>query len=464
MKNSRKLVLIICLGLFSSVSLAQTATLRFSAQTTDMDYVELSSVKIENLTKNWSETIYWPDTIYVLSTAGIGDIESSAFSLSQNVPNPFDGNTSVLLTTPEAGNVSIEIFDIAGRQITAFTQNLAAGTHRFLVSLALPQTYFLSAHSEKYAASIKLSNVGNGGENSITFKDDFCQVSLQGSAPKYNSHQIYNIGDNMLYTGYAVISGVEKEVSKNSLLQSGTSSVKFTFEPGAELSNICPGVPTVTDYDGNVYNTVKIGNQCWMRENLKTTHYANGDAIPQENNASMVDPTYDYPENMINNVDAYGLLYNWVAVMHGASSSEANPSNVQGVCPNGWHVPSDAEWQEMEVAVGVPSADVANMGSYRGTVAATLAGGNYGIWEYSTADNVPGNVDAENRNSTGFTALPAGGVEGHDVGFKQSAEFWTSTLSTQYNAIYRCLHYCMSGIRRNNIEKAMNFSVRCVKD
>ena len=107
----------------------------------------------------------------------------------------------------------------------------------------------------------------------------------------------------------------------------------------------CPNATIVTDYDGNNYSTVLIGTQCWMAENLRTTHYANGVIIPMVNSTygETTDPYCYEPNNNGSNVSTYGYLYNWHAVMHGESSSNANPSGVQGVCPTGWHVPSDAE-------------------------------------------------------------------------------------------------------------------------
>ncbi len=107
---------------------------------------------------------------------------------------------------------------------------------------------------------------------------------------------------------------------------------------------------SVSDYEGNEYGVVQIGNQIWMTENLKTTHYADGIAIPLvtyntawanlgDNNT---DDAYCYYNN-----SQYGALYIWAAAMNGAVSSTANPGGIQGACPDGWHLPSDAEWAEL---------------------------------------------------------------------------------------------------------------------
>ena len=108
---------------------------------------------------------------------------------------------------------------------------------------------------------------------------------------------------------------------------------------------ICPH--SVKDYDGNVYATVYIGSQCWMAENLRTTHYAYGTSIDLGKDTSFSVAYYYYPDNKTSNATQYGLLYNWKAVMDFYSSSKNNPSGVQGICPRGWHVPSEAEWKQL---------------------------------------------------------------------------------------------------------------------
>ena len=110
----------------------------------------------------------------------------------------------------------------------------------------------------------------------------------------------------------------------------------------------CPGSPTVKDVDGNTYNTVQLGKQCWMKENLRAKRYADGTKISWGGwDTSTTKGYYFYPDNSFRIEEQYGYLYNWKAVMGNYHSSNANPSGVQGICPNGWHVPSDAEWLQL---------------------------------------------------------------------------------------------------------------------
>ena len=111
------------------------------------------------------------------------------------------------------------------------------------------------------------------------------------------------------------------------------------------------GTSSLRDVDGNEYETVLIGSQCWMAENLRTTRFANGGSISvgSLSSNSYTTPFYfdplelDYHTEF--SITDFGYLYNWTAAMNDEESSDANPSGVQGICPEGWHLPSEAEWQ-----------------------------------------------------------------------------------------------------------------------
>jgi len=105
--------------------------------------------------------------------------------------------------------------------------------------------------------------------------------------------------------------------------------------------------------DGQVYNTVRIGKQWWMAENMAAVKYSDGTPLVDGTGAGDITGDYTtkyyfwYNDDSVTNAPVYGALYTWAAAMNGASSSDANPSGVQGVCPSGWHIPSDAEWKEL---------------------------------------------------------------------------------------------------------------------
>ena len=219
----------------------------------------------------------------------------------------------------------------------------------------------------------------------------------------------------------------------------------------------------VSDIDGNSYDAVQIGNQVWMAENLRTTKYADGTTIPMGSTYSDTEPYRYAPgsnqsneENMVN-VPRYGYLYNWPAVMHGASSSSANPSGVQGICPTGWHVPSDAEWTEL---TNYMKTQPAYMASGNADHLAKALAATWG-WNSSSNTDAPGN-DPTTNNATGFSALPAGYY--YYGGFCYDASFWSATERYYYYAYSRGLYDYDADVDRDYVDKDSGYSVRCVRD
>lgn len=227
----------------------------------------------------------------------------------------------------------------------------------------------------------------------------------------------------------------------------------------------------VTDTrDGNHYNAVRIGNQVWMAENLA---YLPGVAGP--GTGSSTTPyyyVYGYNGTDVNaakttaNYTTYGVLYNWPAAMHGAASSTANPSGVQGICPDGWHLPSNAEWTQLENYL----AD--NGYNYDGTTGGGIdkiakAMASSSGWSSHSGTGTVGNTDfATYRNKSGFTALPGGGRK-HDGTFYNIGDhgyWWGATQDLSVSAFYRILRYDYGHVTVFPVDKEFGFSVRCVRD
>ncbi len=231
-----------------------------------------------------------------------------------------------------------------------------------------------------------------------------------------------------------------------------------------ELDNmnfVC-GVSTVKDYDGNEYNTVKIGNQCWTKENLRTMHYSDGTEIPYGGNT--VSTTTGYRYNYITSTIPFkqrGFLYNWAAVMHGEASSDANPSGVQGICPTGWHVPSDAEWTQLADYVGSQSQYLCD-GSDNTSIAKALASSEW--WNSSSTDCAVGN-NSEGNNATGFAALPAGfHLSDGYVNNRYYADFWSATEASTGYAWELELGYGNAVVYGGSTYEGFGLSVRCLRD
>jgi len=191
------------------------------------------------------------------------------------------------------------------------------------------------------------------------------------------------------------------------------------------------------DYDGNSYEVVRIGNQIWMAENLKSIHYTDGTPITG---------VYAF-NNDENNVEDYGRLYTWTAMMNGMSSSSSNPSGIQGVCPDKWHLPSDAELMQLIDTLGGMS----------------LAGAE--LKELGLAHWYNPNTGA--TNLSGFTALPGGfrSTDGTYTGLGYNAFIWSCTeYSGSPNAWYYRMDYDDIEVTRSIFDKLGSFSVRCIRD
>jgi len=200
---------------------------------------------------------------------------------------------------------------------------------------------------------------------------------------------------------------------------------------------------TVTDIDGNVYETVVIGDQLWMAENLKATHYRNGDALVDGFVHSMIEGAYTNYDDDPSNSNIYGKLYNWYAV-----------DDERGVCPEGFHVPSDDEWTILTDYLG--GWEVA--GGKMKTIG-TIEGGD-GLW-YSP------NTGA--TNESGFTGLPAGYLYGNPSPFYSGmgtrARMFSSTEENSSLGKYLPLLYENNTAEILLMYKAFGcFSIRCLSE
>jgi len=207
---------------------------------------------------------------------------------------------------------------------------------------------------------------------------------------------------------------------------------------------------TVKDVDGNVYRIVQIGSQLWMAENLRATHYRNGDTIfhvydgdtwSDLTTGAWCDYGYGPP-----NLPTYGCLYNWYAV-----------ADSRKIAPEGWHVPTDDEWIELEMCLGMSQSEANGTGD-RGTD----EGGK--LKEAGTTRWRSPNVGATNESD--FTALPGGRrhYEGYFEWMGEAAMFWSSTEFNGYRIWMRQLAYVHSAVYREAFGKGCGSSVRCVRD
>ncbi len=235
-----------------------------------------------------------------------------------------------------------------------------------------------------------------------------------------------NLNSLELSTTYYV-----KAYAENSEGVSYGEETSFTTETSAGNSP-CGGVPLIT-YGGQVYNTIMIGNQCWLKENLNIGTMIASD-IAQTNNGT-IEKYCLY--NDVARCNVYGGLYQWNEIMQYITTE-----GVQGICPTGWHIPTDTEWTTLESNV-VGGGDIKEEGL-----------------EHWFAPNT-GATDG-----SGFTALPGGCIGlnwGSVANYRDEGRFWSSSQIDALDALLRRVKYDITAIQRYDWRKAYGFSVRCIK-
>ncbi len=296
---------------------------------------------------------------------------------------------------------------------------------------------FLFVFSGLNAQTVTVTNVEQDGQTLVV------SYGITGGTGKYEVSLFCSTDDGTTWAG--PLKSVTGDVGKN-ITAGLTKKITWTvLNDRADLKgdNVRFKVKaskvegTVTDVDGNKYETVRIGDQVWMKENLKVSHYQNGDPIATNLSNDKWAKTTSGAFAIFNNDDAnnikYGKLYNWYAVV-----------DKRNVCPVGWHVPSDQEWTTLANYLGGEN----------------VAGGKM---KARTGWNSP-NIGA--TNESGFSGLP-GGLRFNDGTYGNIGYYgywWSSTEYSTTYAWYRFLNYTNGYSSRFNSNRQNGFSVRCLMD
>ena len=447
---------ILALGLIvNTFGQRPTLELTFTAKNNGQ-YIPVDSIFIENLTQEGDTTLFAPDTVLVLDyISSIVDKvtnETNTFIVSQNYPNPFMEKTEVNLYLLEEDNVEISIRDVIGRELTHYKNTLYRGTHSFLFYPGDEKYYLLTITGKRASKTIKMLNANinstYGEKCKIVYngyKDNLIGFKSQKDIKTFD----YNIGDELNYIAYT-------DYEDSEIIDSPLSSQNYTFQFDGWTS--CPGSSTVTDIDNNTYNTVLIGDQCWMKENLKTTTYNNNTPIPNvtdpNNWGNLTTGAYILYNNNIYWKNLYGVLYNWYAV-----------DDTNGLCPIGWHLPTDDEWKALTDFIGGTDHPHGNelkscrqVNSPLGDGCNTTEHPRWGERYY---------FDWWGTDDYGFSAFPGGFCfyQGTFFYIGEIGKWWTSTETSSGRAWFRKLSFGSGTVFIYGKDyKRVGSSVRCLRD
>ncbi len=356
-----------------------------------------------------------------ISSAGsLGIYWSSTVSGSDSGRLDFNSNTAGVSSRPRASGLSVRCLKAENQQ---------------------PDTYTLS---------LEITPEGSG---QVSGEGDYAEglTVFISAIPNLNYRFVNWTGD----TGHIADANAS---STNLTMPAENINLTANFEEDENGNpNIIYG-EGVTDIDGNFYPSVIIGNQEWMARNLNVTHDANGNAISRY--------CYDNNETYC---DLYGGLYTWQSVMNGEGSSNTIPSNVQGICPTGWHLPSNSEWNVLVnnvVEQGYPNAsDNPNgAGSALKSCRQVLSplGGDCATSEH------PYWIWANNfgTDEFGFSALPGGYryPNGAYYSLGYEGNWWSSSIDFSNWVWFRKIYNIYGNVDQSSYTDDYGFSVRCVRD
>lgn len=409
----------------------------------------LDSIRILNITGGTDTLLYANDTVLNLQTTSSPDYGYNSglkdLWLFPPYPNPAIGNFTLKFFSSFYGRIMVVVSDITGRETASLSQFVTAGYHRYSIDIQHPGQYMVTVVTPRQQESAKIICTGmSEGVTEIRYQGVY---KLWDYNRKASSAFTWYPGDKLRFTGYAQSDSLFllHDVIEDNPMQS--TGYKFNLLTGLP----CEDEPFVTDINGNSYRTVKVGTQCWLRQNLRTTRFANGTPVPVVSNNSIWISLFTpgmcwYNNDSVSYDSLYGALYNWYSIWGG------------NLCPSGWHIPEDNEWQVLEISLGMTPSDAILTG-YRGT------GQGNKLKESGTSVWAPPNSGAD--NSSGFSGLPAGKRSDGGGDFSGMGNFgywWTSSGYLSDFIWYRILSCDETGVFRGYHNKGHGYSVRCIRN
>lgn len=344
---------------------------------------------------------------------------------------------NINLTIPKRTCVEVTSFNLNGKALSMMRKTLDAGKHSLSLSYRGNGVYLYKVKVGANDFVLKYNTlIGVSSENRLT-----AQMS--------SSNALAKLAKSMAATNNVIVA------TKTGYLNYRCD--QYNLDTTGIMIKMIANAGNLTDTDGNIYQSVKIGNQVWMAENLRVTKYNDGSDIPNSTSIDINKPKY-----YILNRSAFGngdsiikpeVLYNWYVV---------DPANPKKIAPLGWHVPSHAEWDTLQnnlIAKGF-NWDKTNTGNKIAKSLAAMIGWN------SCSDTGTIGCDLTKNNSSGFSAFPSGYIA--DDGWYQNQSkcgyWWSTTLDLVSFGTGSCLSSDQEKLTENGLDKTYSFSVRLLKD
>jgi uncharacterized protein (TIGR02145 family) len=423
-----------CILIFGyKISSAQNISITFSATSGDNS---IDTVKVTNQRTTRSVTLPGDQTLALSPITGLSAIPIVA---DQEIiyPNPFQGNAAFISVVQESQTVYLKIQNLMGQVVSQTTVFIQPGTNEFSISVSTSGIYLVTMSTVKRTVSYKIfCTDAAGGRNAVLYhgntsggNGNHTELKLNGTQSGYTLG--YSLGDILQYR-----------------CKSGNNITIITDSPSSSRNYSVDFAPCA-DPDGTHYQVVQIGDQWWMAENLAW--------LTEVSPVWFGSPTanyyyvYEYQGTSVaeakksSNYQKYGVIYNWLAAMNGAVGSKENPSGVQGACPTGWHLPSQAEWDELINFLGADAGF--KMKATSGWVESSGSGNNS-----SGFNGLPGGLRITDQ-SGGFRGLGAYGY------------FWSASEYSGTIAFHTTLNWFTSVVQSIYADyKDVGISVRCLRD
>jgi uncharacterized protein (TIGR02145 family) len=450
----KKLLILFSLIFYLGASAQVTVTLRGKYLS---NLLNLDSIIVDNLTQQ--------SHLQLAAPPGINsyDIDLMQGKIINDIPeiNTYKGYLHEVINLPgllqvrtaliKPEIISVSLFNILGKIIRHWEVECNSGISLINLSVGLDQLYICTIQGKAISGNFK---VFGKDQNPITLnithgKEWEQQKSLlETSAPDF----LYSPGDTVKFTA------IKNNMHRNfqvSIPENSDSVLIYLSKP-------CPGVQTVVDFDGNVYSTVLIKDKCWMRENIKTTHYADGTPLVNGTGAGDITGDYstkywfDYNDDPANS-EIYGRYYTGAAMMNG---TDLGNEKIQGICPIGWHVSTASEWCEMEKYYdkSIMNCDFNPHGYFGNTI-------GFQLKDVEPMPYLP--IFRSSTNESGFKGLLSG-TRSWDMfgGLMLNGQWWAydNINGGLHNQLLRVVTYGAETILRVRIETDTGHSVRCVKN